>query len=632
MAIFLCEALGLLALFLAPEVDQKFLLVLVAVGLGARLFGLRLPDRLLLVFIAGIIFTGLGFGAFGSLAIASLLTRSMVPVHALLWLAGTPRTYRYWRLGIGFLEIVLASILSPETHMFLIIFAFVLTAALALSFGFLERNFSVRNPEGLKEPVNGSFLGAVVALSFLIFLSSLLIFPLLPRSNWSGLGRSWAEPGYTEVVSFRGTTLSWAEGNSRPLVWVFLPEGANWQEVVPYGLLRGKVLESFDGLEWRSGSKQMSRSEHSTEGRKVEIYREPMLTDILPVPYGTGAVDALGRKREQFNSGEWPAPAMRNRRIQYEVYLGGGSNPGDLPKKVHLKMPDPKIFPKLLELGAQLSKGTRNDLDRVKKVSKYLEGYKAKLVGTESALTGTQHPVEHFLFDSKEGHCELFATAAALLFRSMGMPSRLVAGFRGTLPAGTVYSVKNTDAHAWVEVWTKESGWYPIDPTPFLESPGSWTEIFSDAYEYVNAYWHRYILGYEFDPRTLFYWISRQQLPRGLILAAAVCILAAGLFLRRKKKAKLKGERSRVTEAWIKLERQWRKRPDFLASSEGKKLQEYYLQLRFGREFPDQAATLAFSLEGNKVIKEFFAAARAEKAFLSGKNSDLPPPPNLPEK
>jgi hypothetical protein len=608
-AILVCEALGLLALFLTPDVSRAFLLAVVGVGTLARLLGLKISDRWLLALVAGTIFTGMGFAFLGSFAIGGVLAKSMIPLHAYLGNAANAKAFRFWRLGIGFLEIVLSAILSPETHMFVIIFAFVLMAALALSFSFLERNFELRDPAALNRPVAGAFLGAVASASFLIFLSSLLIFPLLPRSNWGGLGRSWAEPGYTEVVSFSGNALSWGAGNSRPLVWVFLPENRNWNEIVPFGLLRGKVLESFDGTEWRPGSKQISAGAEGEEGVRVEIYREPMAADILPTPYGTAQLAIAGRPRDRFVSGEWTTNTHRNRRIQYEATIAPADRSDDIPKKVHRREPEAARFSGLLRLAAQLKRGTTNDEQRIRKVMAHLQSYRARLGDVPSS--GDKHPVEQFLFDTKEGHCELFATSAALLFRAMGMPSRLVAGFRGALPNGSVYSLKNTDAHAWVEVWSQEKGWVPVDPTPIVLKPTVWPDFFSDAYDHLNAYWHRYILGYEFDPRLAFRWL-RQQDTRPFLLGMGV-LLALWLGWRWRPRFSRRHPREKVSLAWSRLEKKASPLANFFSSAAGVPLREEYQRLRFGSREPAASEVTEFEQRGRKIIREGGGARAAEK-------------------
>jgi hypothetical protein len=77
-------------------------------------------------------------------------------------------------------------------------------------------------------------------------------------------------------------------------------------------------------------------------------------------------------------------------------------------------------------------------------------------------------PVDWFLFDVKLGYCEQFATAEVLMLRSLGIPARLATGY-GTGdydPILNQATVRERDAHAWVEVWFADHGWVPFDPTP----------------------------------------------------------------------------------------------------------------------------------------------------------------------
>ena len=77
-------------------------------------------------------------------------------------------------------------------------------------------------------------------------------------------------------------------------------------------------------------------------------------------------------------------------------------------------------------------------------------------------------PVLDFLERDREGHCEYFASAAALLLRAAGVPTRVVGGYRVTErnPLGGFHVVREANAHAWVEVWMDGEGWRTFDPTP----------------------------------------------------------------------------------------------------------------------------------------------------------------------
>ena len=80
--------------------------------------------------------------------------------------------------------------------------------------------------------------------------------------------------------------------------------------------------------------------------------------------------------------------------------------------------------------------------------------------------------VDHFLFTSRRGYCNHFATAMAVMVRSLGIPARLATGFT----AGQyqedrdVYEIRDQDAHAWVEVFLPDTGWVDFDPTPDIDT------------------------------------------------------------------------------------------------------------------------------------------------------------------
>jgi len=77
-------------------------------------------------------------------------------------------------------------------------------------------------------------------------------------------------------------------------------------------------------------------------------------------------------------------------------------------------------------------------------------------------------PVEDFLYTSRKGHCEYFASAMAVVCQAVNIPTRLVTGFAGGEfdPASGTFQFRQKDAHAWTEVFIPEKGWVPFDPTP----------------------------------------------------------------------------------------------------------------------------------------------------------------------
>jgi transglutaminase-like putative cysteine protease len=82
-------------------------------------------------------------------------------------------------------------------------------------------------------------------------------------------------------------------------------------------------------------------------------------------------------------------------------------------------------------------------------------------------------PLDWFLFESRRGHCEFFASALAMLLRSVGIPARIATGFslHDPNPLTGFYEVRRLDGHAWVEAYVAGEGWLMLEPTPFYPLP-----------------------------------------------------------------------------------------------------------------------------------------------------------------
>lgn len=88
------------------------------------------------------------------------------------------------------------------------------------------------------------------------------------------------------------------------------------------------------------------------------------------------------------------------------------------------------------------------------------------------ALLGEQ-PVDEFLFETREGFCEHYASAFTFLMRAAGIPARVVTGYMGGEfnPYDGALTVRQYDAHAWSEVWLPDEGWVRVDPTGAPPTP-----------------------------------------------------------------------------------------------------------------------------------------------------------------
>lgn len=132
---------------------------------------------------------------------------------------------------------------------------------------------------------------------------------------------------------------------------------------------------------------------------------------------------------------------------------------------------DPHLSEGLRELAEEVTAGADTRVEKVEAVEQYLlQNYEYTLDQplSERVRDGELDPIEGFLFDTKAGHCEYFASAMALMLREVGVPTRNVNGFYGAHynPIGEFYVVRQADAHSWVEVYFEDLGWVTFDPTP----------------------------------------------------------------------------------------------------------------------------------------------------------------------
>lgn len=141
----------------------------------------------------------------------------------------------------------------------------------------------------------------------------------------------------------------------------------------------------------------------------------------------------------------------------------------------------PPMHPKIAELARQITNSWADDYARAQAVEDYLRsnyGYSLQV------NIGGREPLVDFLFRVRAGHCEYFASAMAVLLRSVGIPTRVVTGFYSALPEPVEdwYVIRSTDAHSWVEVWIPGRGWLVFDPTP----PGAPREQTSQLSQWIR--------------------------------------------------------------------------------------------------------------------------------------------------
>ena len=158
------------------------------------------------------------------------------------------------------------------------------------------------------------------------------------------------------------------------------------------------------------------------------------------------------------------------------------------------------------DLAIFVTQGLDNNYDKATAIEQFLRtdfGYTLEL--PRSAREAT---LEYFLFDRREGHCEYFSTAMAVLLRSLGIHARELNGFLGGQwnDFGQYLAVTQNEAHSWVEVWFPGYGWVPFDPTPAgagtAEALTSWLWPGRFLFDGLQHRWNKWILDYNFESQS----------------------------------------------------------------------------------------------------------------------------------
>jgi hypothetical protein len=166
---------------------------------------------------------------------------------------------------------------------------------------------------------------------------------------------------------------------------------------------------------------------------------------------------------------EFIAATPVTERIRYlgearlDVQTGRNETPASLQN--WLKLP-PDSNPRTLEMAARWrAEGEAPALAQVERAMDWLRRDRFTYTLTPPLLG--KHTVDEFLFDTKAGFCEHFSSAFVVLMRALGVPARVVTGYQGAErnERDDYWIVRQSNAHAWAEVWAEDQGWIRVDPT-----------------------------------------------------------------------------------------------------------------------------------------------------------------------
>ncbi|MGA2183566.1 MAG: DUF3488 and transglutaminase-like domain-containing protein [Bryobacteraceae bacterium] len=433
--------------------------------------------------------------------------------------ASTNRDYVYLRI-VAFLELLAACVISANLNFFVFLALFLIFAIATFAAGEIRKSAArtgvvVRVAEG-GVPVRLGSLTAALALGILIMTCGL--FFLLPRTARAALqhlvSSRYYISGFSNEVRLGGA--GEIEQRKTVVLHIGMEDGSR-----PPALLKwkGGTLAQFDGRRWFNPPGFAETFARNRQGCFVLEPSGQRIRDEKLITYAVHVSDEAGGAL--FFAGDpaylWmDAPAvLRTAPGSYRPRYGlaggftyeassfaqradmqaAGDVPGPAPE-IYLQLP--KLDPRIAPLAAALSRTAPSNLEKARVLERYLRehyGYTLRQPSRPPA-----DPLAAFLFERRAGHCEYFASALAVMLRTLDIPSRVATGFQSGVynPISGRQIIRASDAHSWVEAWFPERGWMTLDPTPPAQAGvddtlASRLSMWTDA---AAVFWQDWVLDY----------------------------------------------------------------------------------------------------------------------------------------
>jgi hypothetical protein len=179
---------------------------------------------------------------------------------------------------------------------------------------------------------------------------------------------------------------------------------------------------------------------------------------------------------------EYRVVAELNMASESALRASGNDYPPDILEQyleVPLSLPN-----RISTLSRDITLNTTNNYDRSAALETFLRTLQYTTVS--NIIPHDADTIDHFLFQSREGYSDYFASSMAIMLRTLGIPTRLVLGFGPGLPKPEEdgFIIRDLDSHSWPEVYFPNIGWIPFEPTPIypLRPRGSDLEAFGIGY------------------------------------------------------------------------------------------------------------------------------------------------------
>jgi len=250
---------------------------------------------------------------------------------------------------------------------------------------------------------------------------------------------------------------------------------------------------------------------------QCEITLEPLQRRFLFVPFAPETVTLPGGLRlvgHRWNHDLWYNPRMRTQ-LHYTVTArlfeprrSSGMPPAVAPNKARLATYltlHPDLSPRIKELVDTIAPDAEcpDDYAKAIRIRDYLSDSSRFAYTLVQTPTPGVEPVEDFLFNLRQGHCEYFASAMVVMLRAAGVPARLVNGFKVSEwnPIGGYYLVRQAHAHSWVEAYLRPDGWRTLDPSVMRDAatprPIFARRWYRHLYDTAETFWVQRVLNYD---------------------------------------------------------------------------------------------------------------------------------------
>lgn len=379
---------------------------------------------------------------------------------------------------------------------------------------------SVRRGPALPPWRAARLVARMLAFAVPVMAVLFVLFPRVPGPFWSMPTRGGsATTGLTDTMS-PGAISKLSQSDAV----AFRVSFADRVPVPRQRYWRGPVLHEFDGVTWREPARLPVRELSARPVGPAISYRITMephdRTWLLALDYPGG----------------WSAPRafltydyqlLSRRPIDQLTAYDAISYPdspigvdlGAMERRIDLALPRERN-PRTIALAKELRDSYTDDRQLVQAVLARFTREPYVYTLRPPALRGA-HPVDEFLFETRRGFCEHYASSFTTLMRAAGIPARVVTGYQGgeLNPLNNRMTVRQSDAHAWSEVWLPGAGWQRVDPTaavapnrielsladavPYADlAPGRLLrsvpllQNLQQAWDAVDSAWNEWILGY----------------------------------------------------------------------------------------------------------------------------------------